>query len=64
VGIWEYCARPRDRGDAEQLYNLLEREVVLMYYTFSQKRDPAYVGEKNERDNTKHRTPIFRPQDG
>ena len=54
----------QDRGDAEQLYNMLESEVVPMYYTLSQKRDPAYVGEKNERNNTKHRTPIFRQQDG
>ena len=30
----------RDRGNAEQLYNLLEREVLPMYYTLSENGIP------------------------
>jgi starch phosphorylase len=58
VGIWGYCARPRDRGDAEQLYNLLEREVVPMYYTFSENGIP-HMWVKKMKETIRSTAPQF-----
>ena len=42
----------RDRGDAEQLYNLLEREVIPMYYTLSDNGIP-YIWVKKMKETIK-----------